>query len=124
VAGRFRLYTDADIDGPVVTALKGGGWDVLRGIDAYPERTPDLVHFERAVNDRRVLVSNDVDMKAFGEKWFEDGKRFTGLIWWPRSHYRRMTPGDFVRSFEDLAPLEDPFSPYSIVYIKPKVDPR
>ena len=67
-----------------------------------------------------MLVSNDVDMKALGERWFEDGRRFPGLIWWPRSHYRRMTPGDFLHAFEDLAAMEDPFSPYPIVYIKPK----
>ncbi len=124
MAGRFRLYTDTDIHGPIVKALMRSGWDVLRGIDAYPERTPDLVHLERAVNERRVLVSNDVDMKALGEKWFEDGRLFPGLIWWPRSHYRRMTPGDFLNAFEELAAVEDPFSLYPIVYIKPKVDPR
>ena len=117
----FPLYTDTDIDGPVVKALRTGAWDVLRGIDAYPERTPDLVHFERAINEGRVLVSNDVDMEGLGEKCFEDGRPFPGLIWWPRSHYRRMTPGDFLDAFEELAAMERPFSPYPIVHIKPKV---
>jgi hypothetical protein len=36
VAGRFPLYTDADIHGPVVDALKDHGWDVVRAIDTYP----------------------------------------------------------------------------------------
>jgi hypothetical protein len=39
VAGRFSLYTDADVDGPVVKALQSAGWDVLRAIDAYREET-------------------------------------------------------------------------------------
>jgi len=48
VAGRFPLYTDADIHGPVVAALRRAGWDVLRAVDAFPEGTQDLLHFERA----------------------------------------------------------------------------
>lgn len=59
--GRFRLYTDTDVQGTVVKALRAAGWDVLRGIDAHPERTAHEVHFGRAVAEGRVLVSNDRD---------------------------------------------------------------
>jgi hypothetical protein len=69
VAGRFRLYTDADVDGRVVKALVQAGWDIERGIDAYPERSLDPVHFEHAVSAGRVLVSNDSDMKLHAESW-------------------------------------------------------
>jgi len=48
VAGRVPLYTDTDIDAPVVKALRAAAWDILRGIDAYPEKTRDHVHFARA----------------------------------------------------------------------------
>jgi len=57
VAGRFPLYTDADVQGPVIHALKSAGWDVVRAIEAFPERTVDPVHFERAVELGRVLVN-------------------------------------------------------------------
>jgi hypothetical protein len=90
VAGRFRLYTDTDVDGPVVKAL------------------------------RRVLVSNDIDMKLIAETWFLEGRSFPGLVWWPRRHYAVISPGDFVAAFEELAALEEPFSAYPIVHIKPK----
>lgn len=76
MAGRFLLYTDADVDGPVVKALRAAAWDVLRGIDAYPERTRDHIHFARAAQERRVLVSNDIDMKAIAEAWFLEGRDF------------------------------------------------
>lgn len=57
MAGRFPLYTDADIHGPVVEALIDAGWDVLRAIDALPEGTLDGPHFERAAREGRVTVT-------------------------------------------------------------------
>ena len=120
MASRFPLYTDTDIHGPVVKALQDAGWDVLRGIDAYPEKTPDDVHFARAAEEKRVLVSNDIDMKMLAETWFLEGKNYQGLIWWPRSHYLLMGPGDFVAAFEELAAQDDPFAGYPIIHIKPQ----
>jgi hypothetical protein len=120
VAGRFRLYTDTDVDGPIVKALLSAAWNVLRGIDAYPERTKDYIHFARAAQEGRVLVSNDIDMKLIADTWFLEGRRFPGLVWWPRSHYAVMTPGDYVAAFEDLAAQDHPFANYPIVHIKPK----
>jgi len=52
VAGRFPLYTDADVHGPIVTGLVDRGWDVLRAVDAHPQGTDDEVHFETAANGR------------------------------------------------------------------------
>jgi len=120
VTGRFRLYTDTDVDGRVVKALVRTGWDVQRGIDAYPERTVDRVHFEHALREGRVLVSNDSDMKLLAEGWAAEGKPFPGLVWWHRRHYQTMSPGDFVAAFEELALRDDPFAGYPIVHIKPK----
>jgi hypothetical protein len=120
VAGRFPLYTDTDVDGRVVSALAGAGWDVQRGIDAYPERTRDAVHFEHATKAGRVLVSNDIDMKLLGENWAAERRTFPGLVWWHRRHYQRMSPGDFVSAFEELATRDDPFGAYPIVHVKPK----
>ena len=53
----------------MVKALRMAFWDVLRGIDAYPEGTDDHIHFERAAQEGRVLVSNDLDMKLIAEAW-------------------------------------------------------
>ena len=78
MAGRFPLYTDADVDGPVVKALGSAGWDVLRAIDTYPERTHDHIHFARAAQEQRVLVSNDIDMKMLAETWVLEGRSYPG----------------------------------------------
>jgi hypothetical protein len=45
VAGRFPLYADADIHGPVVDALRDAGWDVVRAIDTFAEGTLDDERF-------------------------------------------------------------------------------
>jgi hypothetical protein len=37
VAGRFPLYTDADVPGPIVAALVRHGWDVARAVDLYAQ---------------------------------------------------------------------------------------
>ena len=120
MGGRFRLYTDACVDGPVVEALVRASWDVRRGVDAFPEGTGDPVHFERAAQEGRVLVSNDIDMKLLAESWAAQGKSFPGLVWWHRRTYQRMSPGDFVGAFDELAGRDDPFAGYPIVYIKPE----
>jgi len=64
VAGRFPLYTDADVRGPLIKALTNAGWDIVRAIDELPEGAKDLPHFERAVAMGRVLVSNDIGQET------------------------------------------------------------
>ena len=55
MAGRQALFTDACVNGHLVEALVTRGWDVMRAIDVYPERTPDPVVFERAASEGRVF---------------------------------------------------------------------
>jgi hypothetical protein len=106
VPGRFPLYTDADIHGPVVEALIDAGWDVLRAIDALREGAPDAAHFERASREGRVYVANDRRIEPMAHAWLEEGRTFRGLICWPRAHYARMSAGDFLEAFEELAGQE------------------
>ena len=56
MAGRFPLYTDADVHGPLIVALHERGWDLVRAMDFYPQGTADAVHFERAAKENRVLT--------------------------------------------------------------------
>jgi hypothetical protein len=120
VAGRFPLYTDADINGPVVQALLDHGWDVLRAIDVFPEGTDDEVHFAYAAQQSRVMVGNDIDVKLLAERWYLEQRPFRGLVWWPREHYRRLKPGDFVEAFEELACQDDPLAVYPLVHLRPR----
>lgn len=119
MAGRFPLYTDADVHGPIIEGLRRSGWDIARAVDLYPEGEADVVHFERAARDGRVLVSNDLDQVLLAQAWIAAGREFRGFITWQKADEDRMTVGDFLRAFESLAQQENPFSPYPIVRIKP-----
>ena len=74
MAGRFALYTDADVHGPLILALRRRGWDLVRAIDLYPPGTADAVHFERAAQENRVLISNDQDMEVIANRWLAEGR--------------------------------------------------
>ena len=120
MAGRFHLYTDNDVRGELVKALRRAGWDLVRGVDTLPEDTLDPKHFEKAVELGRVFVTNDQPAAVVAHRWVEEGRRFKGMITWPRAHYKRMTIGDLVRKFEELAAKDQPFDPdYPIVRFKP-----
>jgi predicted nuclease of predicted toxin-antitoxin system len=115
VAGRFPLYTDADVHGPLILALRRRGWDLVRAIDLYPPGTPDAVHFERAARDNRVLISNDQDMEVIANRWLVDGRPFRGLILWPQEHYKRMGYAQLVARIEALS---EPF-PHPVIHLRP-----
>jgi len=90
----------------------------MRAIDAYPERTADAVHFGRAASEKRVYLANDSDIPSIAREWLAAGRPFRGLIYWRRSLYRSMSPGDFVRALDRLAQADDPFRAYPIIYLK------
>ena len=121
MAGRFPLYTDADIRGQVIEGLIRKGWDVVRAVDVHPERTKDPVHFEEAARRGRVLVAHDVDQLKLALEWLSQGRPFPGFLTWPQLHHQEWSDGAIVEAFEDLASEEDPFpKAYPIRYLKPK----
>lgn len=109
MADRFPLYTDADVKGALVEALRQGGWDVVRAIEVFPEDTDDDVHFDYAARESRVLVTNDQPLKAIAYRWLREGLRFEGVVTWPQEHYNRMTVGYIVSEFERLTEEDEPF---------------
>lgn len=115
MAGRFPLYTDADVHGPLTVALRGRGWDLVRAMDLYPQGTADDVHFERAAQENRVLISNDQDMEVIANRWLAEGRPFRGLILWPQEHYKRMGYAQLVARIEALS---EPF-PHLVIHLRP-----
>ena len=109
MAGRFPLFTDACVNGHLVDALIQQGWDLVRAIDPYPERTPDPGVFARAAREGRVFVSNDGPIERLARTWLAEGRYFR-MVFWPQQDYRRWTIGELVQAFEDLAAEEDPFA--------------
>jgi hypothetical protein len=117
VAGRFPLLTDESVDGPYVYALGRRGWDVVLAREVFGEMTDDETLFAHAAAEDRVFVTEDRAVKAIAERWLREGRHFRGLIILPQ---QSMGAGEIAAALDELAAEENPFSPYPIVYIKPK----
>ena len=122
MAGRIPLYADADIRGQVIEGLIRRGWDLVRAVDIFPQKTKDLVHFEEAARRRRVLVAYDVHQLRIALQWLRQGRPFTGFLTWPQLRQKGWSDGTIVAAFEDLAREDDPFpTGYPIRYLKPRL---
>ena len=55
--GRFALFTDENVDGPLIKALSARGWDGKRAVDFFGERTDDEALFAYAAEHGRVFVT-------------------------------------------------------------------
>ena len=119
MAGRFALLTDENIPGPLIKALIARGWDVVRAVDVFGERTDDEVLFAYAADQTRVFVTEDRPAEAVAIRWLREGHVFRGMI---RCPARKMSVGDMVEAFERLAMVEAPFAGYSIIHLKPAGD--
>ena len=118
MAGRFPLFTDADIRGQLIEGLIQRGWDVVRVIDVFPERTRDPVLFVHAAKEARVFVTTDRRIQTTAERWLKEGRPFR-MVTWKQDHHARMSDGDLIQAFEEMAEEEEPFA-YPIRHIKPK----
>lgn len=115
MAGRFPLFTDENVAGPLIKALIARGWDVVRAVDVFGERTGDQVLFAHAAAQGRVFVTGDRPMEAVAIFWLREGRAFRGMIRCPTQG----SVGELLAAFEGLAEADDPFAGYPIVYIRP-----
>lgn len=121
MAGRFPLYTDADIRGQLIDRLIRRGWDVVRAVDRFPEQTPDPVHFGEAARQGRVFVAHDIHQLQYDLKCLSIGHPFTGYLTWPQLRQREWSDKLMADAFEALAGEDDPFpKAYPIRYLQPR----
>jgi hypothetical protein len=109
VAGRFPLLADENIDERLVEGLLRAGWDVVRAVDLFGERTHDLILFGYAADHGRALVSTDTDHLSIGERWLREGRSFR-LVYWSQARYQRLPMGRYLAGFDRLAERADAFS--------------
>jgi predicted nuclease of predicted toxin-antitoxin system len=89
VSGRFPLFTDENVDGPVIRGLRQRGWDVQHASEEVGEKTKDLPLLEQATEIGRVFVSTDKDMLPIAKQWAREGRAFR-MIWWEQKRTQRI----------------------------------
>jgi hypothetical protein len=119
VAGPSPLLADEHISKALIKALRDRGWDVVRPVDVFGQRTDDQVLLEYAAEHGRILVTTDPGLEAIAIRWLREWRAFPGLVIWAQEHQRVMTEGDFRREFDELAAKEDAFA-YPVQHIKPR----
>ena len=87
--GRFPLFTDENIDGPIIRGLRQRGWDVQHATKELGEETKDAPLFQLAASLDRVFVSTDRHMLQLAKKWLEVNRPFR-MIWWEQSETQRI----------------------------------
>jgi len=118
VAGRFPLLTDENVLGPLIEGLRARGWDLVRTVDVFGERSVDETIFAFAAEHGRVLASTDRDCLAIAGRWIQEGKPFR-LIYWHPGRHQRGPIGPLIDAFEALAAKPTAFA-CAIEYLKPK----
>ena len=81
------LYADEHVPLAVIRALQRDGHDVARASEKFPAGTPDDVHFARAMQEERVVLTQDSDFLRLSARVLTDGGHHSGLAYWPQSVY-------------------------------------
>ncbi len=89
MAGRFPLFTDENVDGPIVRGLRQRGWDVQHAQEEFGEETKDTAIFAYAAKAGRVFVSTDHDLLPIANQWLREGRSFR-MIWWEQMGTQRI----------------------------------
>lgn len=96
----WPLYMDHYVPGPVTSALRRRGYDVLTAADDKVEGRDDEVLLERATLLGRIFVTQDRDLLSLAEKWRKEGKPFFGIVY---SRQGRLSYSEFIEWLELIA---------------------
>jgi predicted nuclease of predicted toxin-antitoxin system len=86
VPPRFPLLTDEHIPDALVEGLRARGWDVVRAVDVFGQKTDDDIIFEHAAREGRVIITTDNDFETIAERWLREWRPFPGVILWQQRH--------------------------------------
>lgn len=109
----LQLYLDDCVCSKRLTAkLRAAGHDVVTPIECGTSGVPDRDHFERAIADRRIVITHNC---SDFEELHREIRSHPGIvaIYQDNDRSRDMTHDDIVRALQNLvnseAPLEDTF---------------
>jgi hypothetical protein len=116
VAGRFPLFTDENVDGPIIRGLRQRGWDLQHAREEFGPKTKDTPLLEYATSLDRVMVSTDKHLLHLAKQWIKEGRSFR-LIWWEQRRTQRILLPIVLDAFDEIAADEHAFL-YPIEYLK------
>lgn len=100
----FPLYTDEDVRGSLVAALRRRGWDLVRAVDVHPGERDDEFHLREATALNRVLLTSDDDLLSAAARWLHEGRTFQGLIYCSQRRFQAATVGELVSALDSMDP--------------------
>ena len=112
----FPLFTDENVDGPIIRGLRQRGWQVQHAAERFGERTKDTPLFEYAAKEGLVFVSTDHDVLSLAKQWLLEGRPFR-MIWWEQEGTQRILLSVVLDAFEALATKKHAFA-YPIEFLK------
>jgi hypothetical protein len=101
----IALYMDVHIPQAITDQLCRRGVDVLTAIEDEANQLPDDQLLERSTQLNRVLFTQDIRFRVLAERWQQEGKPFSGLIF---GHQLSGTIGQFVGDLELIAQASEP----------------
>ena len=99
------LYADEHISLAVIKALRRAGHDVARARDVFPAGTEDAVHLQRAVEEGRVMVTQDADFLSLSSQALAEGLHHPGVVYWPQGVY---SIGEVIRRLKQYLETTTP----------------
>jgi predicted nuclease of predicted toxin-antitoxin system len=102
----MRLYLDDDLAGPLLARLlQGAGHDVILPADIGLSGADDSVHFARAIEESRVVLTRNYrDFENLHNLVMKSGGRHPGVLLVRRDNdpSRNLSPRDIVRALRKL----------------------
>jgi predicted nuclease of predicted toxin-antitoxin system len=117
VAEAVPFLTDNQIRGPLITALRQAGYDVVRAVDLFGQENDDAELFEHAAGEGRVFLTCDEGIHAIAHGWLSKGRIDFRMIYCTMANQQDMTVGDLVKAVEEILRKADAFA-YPIEYVK------
>lgn len=91
----LKAYTDEHVVFGLVQALRQRGMDVVRVQDRGQEQADDAELLDEALDDRRIMLTNDTDFLILAAQRTEQQQRFAPIFFWPQ---QRRSIGQLIRS--------------------------
>jgi hypothetical protein len=115
----FPLFTDNQVRGPLIKALRQQGRDVARAVDLFGQRNDDAELFAYAAKEGRVFLTCDEGIQAIAHDWLRQGRTDFRMIYCAMEHQQEMTIGGLLEAIEDILRKPDAFA-FPIEYVKPR----